>query len=118
VNREQERILKSLLDERKAWQVKLLGLVCEANERLSKYMYVLSRFFEKQFTSKDLPFKSTQSCELIKTWHDKGLIMKASYAKKTNEYKIAPTLFIKAVESSNLKPEEKKAVIALIDEII
>ncbi len=96
----------------------IVKLVCDKEKDLRKYMYVLSNLFGKEFTTLDLPYKSSRSHELVKNWYKKGLIKITNYTTKAKKYRFNSTFFAKIIEESNLNEEEKEKLLEKLDELI
>jgi len=96
----------------------LLKWLCQNNAWAAKYMYELSSLFGKEFTTKDLPFKSSRSYELIKEWEQKGLARVTDYTSKARKYAFTTTLFARTIEQQRIDNETKQALLERLDDLI
>ncbi len=112
--------LKSFKEEKENEMFKLLFIdwICKQNSWLSKYMSIITLLFGKEFSTLDLPLKSSRSYELLKEWLNKGLIRVSDYTSKAKKYRFTTTLFAKAIEEQDLDNETKQELLEKLDEII
>jgi hypothetical protein len=104
--------------EKEALRLLLIKWLCKENKWAAKHMYELSLVLGKEFTTKDLPHKSSRSYELVKEWEKKGLIRVTDYTKKARRYSFTTTLFAKAIETQKLNEEVKQELLEKLDDII
>ena len=96
----------------------LLKWLCNNNAWAAKYMHELSSLFGKEFTTKDLPFKSSHSYELIKEWAQKGLVRVTDYTSKARKYEFTTTLFAQTIEQQKINNETKQALLERLDDLL
>ena len=99
-------------------QLLIIKWLCDENEWASKYMHVLSKLIGTEFTTKQVPYKSSHSYELIKEWESKGLIKVSDYTNKSRKYAFTTTLFARAIENKQIPNNKKQEMLNKLDEII
>lgn len=113
-------LLKEFKKEKEKEMIKLILLkwLCDSNKWASKHMHEIGNLLGGDFTTLDLPLKSSRAYELIKEWEEKGLIRVKDYTSKAKKYAFNTTLFAKAIEEQNLPPEAKQGLLNELDELI
>ncbi len=114
--------MQSLKDFKKTKENEMLKLLllkwlCDQNDWAAKYMHELSNLFNKEFTTRDLAFKSSRAYDLIKEWESKGLVKVTDYVSKTRKYAYTPTLFAKAIEAQPIDEETKQELLDQLDDL-
>ena len=104
--------------EKEMLRLLLLKWLCDKHKWAAKHMHELSNLFSKEFTTKDIPLKSSRSYELIKEWEKRGLIRVIDYTTKAKKYAFTSTLFARLIVEQSLDDEEKQALLELVDSLV
>ncbi|MBD3311963.1 hypothetical protein GF352_00705 [archaeon] len=105
-------------NEKNMLRLLLIKWLCDDNKWAANYMHVLSNLIGSDFTTKDLPFKSSRSYELAKEWTGKGLIRVIDYTSKARKYAFNTTLFAKSIENKEVSREVKDDLLNKLDELL
>ncbi len=117
----EEREIKNEFEkkyEKKMYQLLITKWLCHEHKELGKHMHIIINLFNKEFTTKDMPLKSSRSHEIVKMWQEIGLVKRVDIGTKLHRYKFAPTLFAKAIEARQIADSEKQLLLKMLDELI
>lgn len=100
------------------YQLLITKWLCKEHKELNKHMHLLTKLFNKEFTTKDIPLKNSRSHEIIKQWQSIGMIKRTDIGTKLHKYKYTPTLFAKTIERQQISNDEKQIILKMLDELI